>query len=459
MVDVGRTLWHYCHTLRHDGMDYGEYLDQLTYLLFLKMADERGVALPQGAGWDKLTHCDAEVLLETYQEILTKLKCGRGLVGDIYASARSGFSRPSSLGQILSLLDQIEWSALPSDVQADAFEYLLEQAAAEGKKGAGQYFTPRLLVESIVECVKPGALPSDRLVSDPAAGTGGFLVAAHAWALNELGSPSAVEKRGMSFQGTELVSRARRLGLMNLMLHGVTEPVLSLSDAIYDDPPLSNYDVVLTNPPFGSKGSNPPVRSDFWAVTSSKQLNFVQHVVAILKEGGRAALVLPDNCFFGDQASLLWPGLVERCNVHTVLRLPRGTFSPYTSGTRTNVLFLEKGRPTETTWVYDARTGLPAIGRGNPLSRDTLKEFRTCFGPDPRAQSARNVLHSPGRRWNAFQIQELSRRQYQLDQLPWQAPVEMLQTHESPILVLESILRDVDAVAEDVRALLKELGN
>src|SRR6266508_4251160 len=182
VVDVGRTLWQYCHTLRHDGMDYGEYLDQLTYLLFLKMADERSLDLPLGTGWGELVASADDRLLSSYGRMLARLKESDGLVGDIFSASASAFSHAESLRRVIRLLDQVKWASLPSDVQADAFEYLLEQAAAEGKKGAGQYFTPRALIESIVACMRPGALATDRLVSDPAAGTGGFLVAAHMWA-------------------------------------------------------------------------------------------------------------------------------------------------------------------------------------------------------------------------------------------------------------------------------------
>jgi len=439
-------------------MDYGEYLDQLTYLLFLKMADERSLDLPLGTGWGELVASADDRLLSSYGRMLARLKESDGLVGDIFSASASAFSHAESLRRVIRLLDQVKWASLPSDVQADAFEYLLEQAAAEGKKGAGQYFTPRALIESIVACMRPGALATDRLVSDPAAGTGGFLVAAHMWAETNImtASPNPTMRR-LKYHGTELVARPRRLGLMNLMLHGVNEPRIDHADAIYGDPSTELYDVILTNPPFGAKGGQPPFRPEFWARTGIKQINFAQHVVHTLRDGGRAAIVLPDNCFFGDGARILWPELVQRCDVHTVLRLPVGTFAPYTAGTKTNVVFLTKGRPTNGIWIYDARSGMQPASKLRPLTANTLAEFEVCYGPDPTGMSPRDRDQSSVGRWNAFSAAELGKCGFEPDRLPWRAGTKYGNQRTPAGFLLGDILIDLDAAAEDVRTLIKEL--
>lgn len=456
VVDVGRRLWHFCHTLRHDGIDYAEYLDQLTYLLFLKMAEERLITLP-GVTWADLKSTPDDRLLATYRRMLRTLKNSDDVVGDVYASATCAFTGSGALRDTIRLLDSVRWSSLPSDVQADAYEYLLEQAAAEGKKGAGQYFTPRPLMSSVVACVKPGSARSDRVVADPAAGTAGFLVAAHAWA-KENAPKSLRGRRELRFSGTELVTRPRRLALMNLLLHGVQNFDISLADSLTSPFSAGSADVVLTNPPFGVKGGRAPRREDFWCTTTNKQLNFVQHVVQLLRPGGRAAVVLPDNCFFGSASSQLIPGLVERCDVHTILRLPIGTFAPYTAGTKTNVVFFTKGLSTRQLWIYDARTPKPVASRTTPLTKELLEDFQTCFGEDPFGQAARSTDAPKTDRWHRFDRGELAQVDYEVDRLPWRMTSALsAQRNERPTDLLRAIVEDLDAAAEDVRRLIKRL--
>ncbi|HEU4406238.1 MAG TPA: class I SAM-dependent DNA methyltransferase [Polyangiaceae bacterium] len=454
MTDVAQKLWGFCHTLRHDGIDYGDYIEQITYLLFLKMADEtRKVALPEGCDWPSLRAKSGTDLLEHYEDALRALSKHPGLLGDIYASAQSRFSNPVNLKKLIALIDETEWTGLDVDVKAAAYEGLLEKAAAEGKKGAGQYFTPRVLIDSIVRCLKPD--PRDRpdfTICDPACGTGGFLVAAYEWF--EKQTSGAIDRglarrvRQKTFFGQELVARPRRLALMNLYLHGI-EPLITLGDTIYDPPSADRFDVVLTNPPFGTKGANQsPEREDFTVETSNKQLNFLQHILTVLKPGGRAAVILPDNCLFADQAGEVFKILTEDCDLHTVLRLPRGTFTPYCPGVKANVVFFTKGAPTEKVWVYDARTNVPSITKKDrPLAPAHFAEFERCYGPDPNGRAKRKTADSKEDRWRSFTNAEVKARDFKLDGFKWLKEESLDDADELP---------DPEELATDAIAELEE---
>ena len=425
MTDVVQKLWGFCHTLRHDGIDYGDYIEQITYLLFLKMADEKGVEIPKGCGWPAIRDKSGTDLTDHYVEVLRKLAKIPGILGDIYAGSLSRFNNPVNLKKLVSLLDEIEWTSLGVDVKAAAYEGLLEKAAAEGKKGAGQFFTPRPLLRAIVQCMKPDPrVKSDFTICDPGVGTGGFLVAAYEWIVQAskgvLQRDVAKRVRTKTFYGQDLVARPRRLALMNLYLHGI-EPQLRLGDSIYEPPAAERFDVILTNPPFGTKGANQaPDRDDFTVSTSNKQLNFVQHILTVLKRGGRAAVVLPDNCLFADQAGEVFKILTEDCDLHTVLRLPRGTFTPYSQGVKANVVFFTKGQPTEKTWIYDARTNVPGITKKDrPLTPEHFREFEKCYGADPNGKAKRKPGDSKEDRWRCFGIAEVKERDFKLDGLKW----------------------------------------
>jgi type I restriction enzyme M protein len=425
MTDVVGKLWGFCHTLRHDGVDYGDYIEQLTYLLFLKMADERGIELPEETDWPYLRKQSGTALLDAYVDALRVLGKQPGILGDIFSGAQNRFTNPVNLHKLINMIDETEWIDLDVDIKAAAFEGLLEKAAAEGKKGAGQYFTPRLLIQSMVRCIKPDPRASKSFaIGDPACGTGGFLVAAYEWLNDQTGGAfdreTALRIRRHTYFGQELVPRPRRLALMNMYLHQV-EPHIALGDSIYEVPNRQRFDVILTNPPFGTKGANQtPGREDFVVDTSNKQLNFIQHVLTILKPGGRAAVVVPDNVLFANQAGEVFKVLMEDCDVHTVLRCPRGTFSPYTEGTKTNVIFFTKGRSTERTWIYDARANIPKITKmSRPLAVKHFVEFEKCYGDEPNGRSKRKEVDSADGRWRSVSLDEIRERHYKLDAFKW----------------------------------------
>jgi type I restriction enzyme M protein len=467
MSDVVQKLWGFCHTLRHDGVDYGDYIEQITYLLFLKMADEKGIDLPKGCGWPTLRDRSGTDLTERYSDMLRALAKSQGILGDIFAEAQSRFTNPVSLKRLVSLVDETEWTSLGVDIKAAAYEGLLEKAASEGKKGAGQYFTPRVLIQSIVRCMQPDPRTSpDFKICDPACGTAGFLVAAYEWLFEKtkgaLDREMAKRVRRGTYWGQELVHRPRRLALMNLYLHGI-EAAIRFGDSIYEPPRGERFDVVLTNPPFGTKGANQgPERDDFTVSTSNKQLNFVQHIVTILKPGGRAAVVLPDNCLFADQAGEVLKLVTEDCDLHTVLRLPRGTFTPYSQGVKANVVFFTKGRPTENVWIYDARTNVPGITKKDrPLTSEHFTEFERCFGKDANGKAKRKASDSKEDRWRSFPIAEVKERDFKLDGFKWlkEESLEDADDLPEPEELVTDAIKELEEAAGGLGRVLKMLDN
>ena len=463
MSDIVQKLWGFCHTLRHDGVDYGDYIEQLTYLLFLKMADERGAKVPKDCDWESLKPKSGTALTDHYADILRKLREAGGLLADIFAQATPRFNNPVNLKRVIAMIDEEDWSAMDVDVKGAAFEGLLEKAASEGKKGAGQYFTPRPLIQAIVRVMKPDPRGKPEFkICDPACGTGGFLVCSYEWLVSKEVSggvfgDKAESKRikSQTFIGQDLVPRPRRLALMNLFLHGV-EPHIYLGDTIYEPDRGERYDVVLTNPPFGTKGANQaPDRDDFTIETSNKQLNFVQHVLTVLKPGGRAALVLPDNCLFEGKAGEVFEILMQDCNLHTVLRLPRGTFTPYSQGVKANVIFLQKGKPTETVWIFDARSNVPGITKKDrPLTAQHFEEFEKAYGKDPNGLSRR----SESERFRRFPQFEIRNRQFKLD-VTWLKDDSLEDSDELPEpqdLATEAVT-ELEAVVDDLKEIIELL--
>lgn len=407
---IVQKLWNYCNVLRDDGMSYGDYVEQLTYLLFLKMADERTKPpynqpsqIPDKYSWPSLLKKDGDELFDHYRHSLEKLANEKGLLGLIFNKSQNKFQDPAKLRRlIVDLIDKEEWSMMSADVKGDAYEGLLEKNAQDTKSGAGQYFTPRPLIQAMVEAVAPK--PGDT-VCDPACGTGGFLLTAHDYVVKFSPNLTKAQKKALkeeTLRGCELVHGVARLCAMNLLLHGIGsqdyEPIV-VSDSLAGDP---GDRVVLTNPPFGKKSSFTVVgqegdvskekdtyeRDDFWATTSNKQLNFLQHVKTLLKINGRAGIVVPDNVLFeGGAGETIRRKLLHECDVHTLLRLPTGLF--YAQGVKANVLFFDK-KPaseipwTKKLWIYDLRTNKHFTLKTDPLKREDLDEFVTCYNPTNR---------------------------------------------------------------------------
>jgi len=407
-------VWNFCHTLRDDGVGYGDYLEQLTYLLFLKLAHEyaqepyyRDTHIPKGYDWASLTGKTGQPLESHYLAILNRLGREPGMLGAIFFKAQNKIQDPAKLSRLVQMIDAENWISLDADTKGDLYEGLLQKNAEDTKSGAGQYFTPRPLIQAMVECVRPEPL---KTIADPACGTGGFFLGAYQWLTrpgNALDRRQKEFLRYKTFHGNEIVPSARRLCLMNLFLHNIGdldgEPTVERADALIADPGR-RFDYVLANPPFGKKSSMTITnaegeedrdaltyeRQDFWETTSNKQLNFLQHIVTILKNTGQAAVVLPDNVLFeGGAGEKIRRRLLETCDVHTLLRLPTGIF--YAQGVKANVLFFEAkpkdGRVhTQGVWIYDLRTNQHFTLKTRPLKIEDLRDFIVCYHPENRRE-------------------------------------------------------------------------
>lgn len=405
-------VWNFCHTLRDDGVSYGDYLEQLTYLLFLKLAHEyaqepynRETNIPKGYDWASLKSKTGEPLEAHYLAIMHMLGQEPGMLGAIFFKAQNKIQDPAKLSRLIQLIDAEYWISLDSDTKGDLYEGLLQKNAEDTKSGAGQYFTPRALIETMVACVRPVPM---KTIADPACGTGGFFLGAYNWLTRPGTKLTKAQKkflRDKTFHGNEIVPNTRRMCLMNLFLHNVGElsgePLVARSDALITEPTLK-VDYVLANPPFGKKSSMTITseggeedkealtyeRQDFWETTSNKQLNFLQHIVSMLKVDGKAAVVLPDNVLFeGGAGEKIRKRLLENCDVHTVLRLPTGIF--YAQGVKANVVFFDakpKDDQTHTkgVWFYDLRTNKRFTLKTRTLKVDDLQDFVTCYNPDNR---------------------------------------------------------------------------
>jgi len=414
MSEVVQKLWGFCNTLRHDGIGYGDYIEQLTYLLFLKLAAEKGVTLPEGCTWEDLRAQSGTELLDLYNDILRTLAKQKGMLGDIFAGSLSKFREPVNLKKLIGLIDETQWTALDIDIKAEAYEGLLQKYASE-EKGAGQYFTPREAIRCVVRCIKPDIRAHPNFtIHDPACGTAGFLIGAYEWMMSRTKEGATLSREDRerllkrTFSGCEIVLDTRRLALMNLYLHEIEADVYYI-DALGEGPHTSErYDIVMTNPPFGTKGAGEaPTREDFTVKTSNKQLNFLQHVMTILKLGGRAAIVLPDNVLFEETAGKeVRKLLMTDCNLHTILRLSIGTFTPYSPGVKANILFFEKGRPTEMVWIYDLRTNVEKVAIRHPLTAEYFKDFEACYNASPRKETER---------FRKFTREEIAKRNDNLD--------------------------------------------
>jgi len=484
---IVQRVWNYCHVLRDDGMSYGDYLEQLTYLLFLKMDDEgRGLgrpsAIPVDYGWQSLISRDGNDLENHYRTILSELGKGSGLIPVIFRKAQNKVQDPAKLRRLVELIDGETWTGLDIDVKGEIYEGLLEKNAQDTKSGAGQYFTPRALIRGIVAVMRPA--PGQR-ICDPACGTGGFLLAAHDYIADEF-SPLDKDQwrqlRHEALHGWEIVDNTARLCVMNLYLHGIgvngSESPIHVADSLAADPG-ERFDMVLTNPPFGKKSSvtyvneegevrresQTVVRDDFWASTSNKQLNFVQHVKNLLEINGRAAVVVPDNVLFeGGAGEIVRRKLLHECDVHTLLRLPTGVF--YAQGVKANVLFFDRKPASETPWtkelwIYDLRTNKDFTLKQNPLSRGDLDDFIFCFHAENRHQrTATWSDDNPEGRWRPFTYDELiARDKVNLD-ITWlrDASLEDAANLPEPDVLAAEIVADLEVALEQFRGIAEDLG-
>ncbi len=422
--DIVAKLWNLCHVLRDDGITYHEYVTELTYLLFLKMMKETSQEsmLPKGYRWDDLVKLDGVDQLAFYRALLVHLgNEGSGRVQAVFHDANTALRQPKNLARIVTDIDKLDWYSAREEGLGDLYEGLLERNASEKKSGAGQYFTPRPLIECMVNCLKPQA---GEVVQDPAAGTGGFLVQAdryvkaHTDDLFDLPQKLQDFQRRQAFVGVELVPDTHRLLLMNAMLHGIDSDLVLGDTLSPQGTGLPKADVVLTNPPFGTKrGGGKPTRDDFTFVTGNKQLAFLQHIYRTLKPGGRAAVVLPDNVLFEEgTGTRIRADLMEKCHLHTILRLPTGIF--YAQGVKTNVLFFTRGQTddgnTKQVWVYDLRANMPAFGKRTPLTHGHFAEFEKCYGKKADGTSKRTDQGEEGR-FRCFTREQIAKRGDNLD--------------------------------------------
>ncbi len=483
---IVQRLWNYCTVLRDDGLSYGDYVEQLTYLLFLKMDDERRKigqpsTIPDDYSWASLVHLDGPDLETHYREILQQLGAGSGLIPTIFRKAQNRVQDPAKLKRLVTLIDGENWHSLNVDVKADIYEGLLEKNAQDVKSGAGQYFTPRPLIQAMVDVMQPQ--PGDT-ICDPACGTGGFLLAAYEYVAqhNQLDRDQWRRLRAEALHGWEIVDNTARLCVMNLYLHGIGHEngrsPIHVDDALANKP-ATTYDMVLTNPPFGKKSSvtyiteegevkreaQTIVRDDFWTSTSNKQLNFVQHVHKLLRQQGKAAVVVPDNVLFeGGAGETVRRKLLQESDLHTILRLPTGIF--YAQGVKANVLFFERKpgreRPwTDTIWFYDYRTNVHHTLKQNPLSRADLDEFVACFNPaNWHERAATWSEEKPDGRWRPYAYEEIiARDKVNLD-IFWLRDESLEDTENlpDPDVIAAEIVEELEAALAQFRLIATDLG-
>jgi len=475
-------LWNYCNILRDDGLSYGDYVEQLTYLLFLKMADEqtrppfgREAVVPEGLDWASLLKRDGDDLEVHYRHVLEELGRTNGTLGVIFRKAQNRIQDPAKLRRlIVDLIDNESWMTMEADVKGDAYEGLLQKNAEDTKSGAGQYFTPRSLIKAIVDVMRP---TPGMTICDPACGTGGFFLAAYEH-LTKTPNLDPDQKRFMrfdTFRGWEIVDNTARLCDMNLLLHGVgaadaPSPV-TVDDALRSDPG-DRYDMILTNPPFGKKSSVTVanaeegvqretltvVRDDFWATTSNKQLNFLQHVKTLLEIKGRAAIVVPDNVLFeGGAGETVRRRLLHDYDVHTLLRLPTGIF--YAQGVKANVLFFDRKPASETPWtkelwVYDLRTNQHFTLKENPLSYAHLEDFAAVFNADNRHDRKETERFRP------FAYDDLVARDKASLDIFWlrDESLEDVENLPPPAVIAAEIVEDLEAALAEFALIAESLG-
>lgn len=418
--EIVAKLWNLCNVLRDDGITYHQYVTELTYILFLKMAKETGSEenIPEGYRWDDLLARKGLELKSFYKDLLDYLgeQC-TGRIQEIYKGAATNIDEPKNLEKIIRTIDELDWFSAKEEGLGNLYEGLLEKNANEKKSGAGQYFTPRVLIDVMTRLVAPKA---GERCNDPACGTFGFMIAASNFVREQtndffdLDEETAEFEYTQAFTGCELVHDTHRLALMNAMLHDIQSKII-LGDTLSNvGKEMQGYDVVLTNPPFGTKkGGERATRDDFTYPTSNKQLNFLQHIYRSLKADGkaRAAVVLPDNVLFADgDGERIRVDLMDKCNLHTILRLPTGIF--YAQGVKTNVLFFTREKTdkdsTQAVWFYDLRTNMPSFGKTNPLKASDFAGFEAAYTAEDRSKVA-------DERWQCFTREEIAQKGNSLD--------------------------------------------
>lgn len=488
--DIVQKLWNLCNVLKDDGVTYHQYVTELTYLLFLKMAKEtdqehklvlhkpnketKSMEVATGTRWDDLMATNAKERLQVYEDALRDYgRWGTAEVLQIYAAAATFIKKPTTLSTLVAEIDKLDWYSAKNEGLGDLYEGLLEKNANEKKSGAGQYFTPRRLIDMMVALMKPTL---DDVIQDPAAGTGGFLIAANHY-IREHGNPDGWTEarqrkyRRGTFYGMEHVQDAHRLALMNLMLHGLESDAhgagIRYGDTLSPEgEALPRASLMLTNPPFGTKkGGGLPTRTDFTFPTSNKQFCFVQHIYRGLKPGGRAAVVLPDNVLFeGNVGKQIRADLMDKCNLHTILRLPTGIF--YAQGVKTNVLFFTRGEKdkgnTKEVWVYDLRANMPQFGKRTQLTRDHFADFEAAFGEDPlgspKSLAKRKDTGEEGR-FRKFTREWIAERGESLD-IAWLKDDSDSANDElpGPAALAREAMIELKGAFEELRGILAELG-
>ncbi|MCI5059843.1 MAG: type I restriction-modification system subunit M [Alphaproteobacteria bacterium] len=483
-------VWSFCTVLKDDGVSYGDYLEQLTYLIFLKMAYEyskppynRNIGIPENLNWQSLKSKKGAELENHYVNLLRKLSTMTGMLGQIFVKSQNKIQDPAKLYRLIAMIDGTEWVTMNTDVKGDIYEGLLEKNAEDTKSGAGQYFTPRALIKAMVECIKPEPM---KTIADPACGTGGFFMAAYDFLSDsknyQLDKNQKEFLKHKTFYGNEIVANTRRMCLMNMFLHNIGEidgeSLISPNDALVAEG-NSNFDYVLANPPFGKKSSmtftneegeqeNENLiynRQDFWATTSNKQLNFVQHIRSILKTTGKAAIVVPDNVLFeGGAGEVIRRKLLENTNLHTILRLPTGIF--YANGVKANVIFLDNREAspdpwTKEVWYYDYRTNIHHTLKKKTMRLENLKDFISCYNPENinKRKETWSVDQNPEGRWRKFTYEELTARDKTSLDLFWLKDKSLtdLDNLPEPDELAQDIIENLEAGLNSFKEVLESL--
>lgn len=469
-------IWSFCDTLRDDGLGYGDYLEQLTYLLFLKMADENKnqYNLPKGCDWKSILN--SSQIIETYEELLKKLSVSGGMLSKIFSGAQNKIHDSVKLKKLINLIDGENWTSQDVDIKGEIYESLLQKNAENS--GAGQYFTPRSVISTMVSCIKPKPLEK---IADPSCGTGGFFLGALQHLNNKpLTDEEASFLKFSTFHGWEIEKSTARLCLMNLFLHGIGDlketPDIEVTDSLKrgdkgEVSEVEKVNVVLANPPFGVSSSDIPtidieqskkdgyfLRKDFWVTTSNKQLAFLQHIVSMLKINGRAAVVLPDNVLFeGGAGETIRKRLMNETDLHTILRLPTGIF--YAQGVKANVLFFDKRKDSKTPatkeiWYYDYRTNISHTPKKNPLKYDDLKEFVELYNSaDLSTRKETWSKENPEGRWRKYSYADILAKDKTSLDIFWLRNDNILDLENlpDPAVLAKEIIDNVDAALESFR--------